>query len=325
MPVACEVSKNEPTITEQGLMLAGVVLAKMGRDSNGRPALVIDGDEEGILARLALAYDRPVGPAVLGNIRRASENWCNGETILAAIDLALGGLSPLADVEAATLRLSLGEKLLADGLAPRDLLGGCGLDPTPLDALKAGYNPAERRIPAGNGRGSGDWTTAGNSTANQPGESGGPEPTGLYTSVEGLPPDARMVIPPDGIPIPDKDSPTKQLMAPPSADFRRVYAAGRAIAALSPLEQYPRARAAIAQEGIYDFQRDVRHKKFYHAYTPAADYAVGVYMAGAGYTLDITRAFAKIYALRYSKNYNTQDQLDWIKRGWRDAKSGRWQ
>jgi hypothetical protein len=161
MPVACEVSKNEPTITEQGLMLAGVVLAKMGRDSNGRPALVIDGDEEGILARLALAYDRPVGPAVLGNIRRASENWCNGETILAAIDLALGGLSPLADVEAATLRLSLGEKLLATGLSPRDLLKGCGLDPAPLDALKAGYNPAEPRIPAGNARQSGEWTDDG--------------------------------------------------------------------------------------------------------------------------------------------------------------------
>lgn len=168
MPIAVAVPKNEPTITAEGLTLAGTVLAKMGRDRSGAPALAIDGGEERILALLALAYDRPIGPAALGNIRRASDNWGKGEPVLAAIDLALGGLSPLGDAEAASFRLSLGDKLLADGLSPRDLLRGCGFDPTPLDALKAGYNRLEPRIPAGNGRGSGDWTTADISTAAPP-------------------------------------------------------------------------------------------------------------------------------------------------------------
>jgi hypothetical protein len=89
-------------------------------------------------------------------------------------------------------------------------------------------------------------------------------------------------------------------------------------------EQYRRVRAAIAQEGTYDFQRDAPHEKFYDHYVPAANYAVGVYMAGAGYSLEDTRAFAKLYALRHSSNYDAQDQLSWMERGWTDAVRGRW-
>ncbi len=75
MSAVVEVLKSEPTMTVEGLMLAGTVLARMGRDRNGAPALVIDGGEERILALLALAYDRPIGAAVLGNVRRASSNY----------------------------------------------------------------------------------------------------------------------------------------------------------------------------------------------------------------------------------------------------------
>ena len=60
------------------------------------------------------------------------------------------------------------------------------------------------------------------------------------------------------------------------------------------------------------------------AYVHASNYAVGVYMAGAGYSLEATRVFAKLYALRHSSNYDAQDQLNWIKRGWEDANSGVW-
>ena len=112
-------------------------------------------------------------------------------------------------------------------------------------------------------------------------------------------------------------------MAPPRADFREVYTAGRAIRSLPLSEQYRRVRAAIAQEGTYDFQRDAPHEKFYDHYVPAANYAVGVYMAGAGYSLEDTCAFAKLYALRHS-NYDAQDQLSWMERGWTDAVRGRW-
>ncbi|HEU0156082.1 MAG TPA: hypothetical protein VFQ82_08425, partial [Stellaceae bacterium] len=239
------------------------MLATMGRDRQGAPNLATDGDEERILALLALAYDRPIGAAVLGNIRRASNNWANGEPVLAAIDLALGGLSPLADVEAAALRLSLGEKLLAEGLPPRDLLKGCGLDPTPLDALKAGYNPLEPRIPAGNGRGSGDWTTTDNTAIALP-VSGKPEvkpatpaPAAVpYTPVHGLPDDAVVVTTPAGKTIPDPESKTKKLMAPPRADFHKVFMAGTAISMVPILSQIPAIRAAVGQGEVYDFQRD---------------------------------------------------------------------
>jgi hypothetical protein len=67
-----------------------------------------------------------------------------------------------------------------------------------------------------------------------------------------------------------------QFHAPPYANFQKVYAAGQAnwqnpIAAFS----------AIWVNGAYDFQRD--NKYFYNAYIDASNYAVGVYMAGAGY------------------------------------------
>jgi hypothetical protein len=89
-------------------------------------------------------------------------------------------------------------------------------------------------------------------------------------------------------------------------------------------EQYSIGRAAIGQGGTYDFQRDVPQQKFYFAYIHAANYAVGVYMAGAGYSLTATRVFAKLYALRNSSNFDSQDQLGWIKRGWQDGNSGVW-
>ncbi|MGH7065735.1 MAG: hypothetical protein ACREET_16805 [Stellaceae bacterium] len=244
MPVAVAAPKNEPTITAEGLVLAGTVLAKVGSDRDGAPALSRDGAP-------ALSMD-----------------------------------------------------------------GG--------DALKAGFDPLEPRIPAGNGRGSGDWTTRGPGLGQPEGSPASPVTLINYTHVYEMPSDAKAVIPPDGVPIRDKDSPTKRLMAPPRADFHEVYAAGKGIASLPILEQYSRARAAIAQEGAYDFQRDVPQQEFHDPYIHAANYAAGVYMAGAGYFLTAMLALAKLYALRNSKNYDAQDQLGWIQRGWKDATAGRW-
>jgi hypothetical protein len=214
---------------------------------------------------------------------------------------------------------------LEQGVNPRELARSCGLRPAPIGFARTGYNPDQPRVPAGNPDG-GQWTSGELEPAVLPAEESARTPSVLidYTPVHGMPLGAKMVIPPDGIPVADEDSSTKTLMAPPHADLRSVYSAGRAIASLPIAEQYGRIRAAIGQQGTYDFQRDVPNLKFYDAYTPAANYAVGVYMAGAGYSLDTTRMLAKLYALRHSSNYNTQDQLEWIKRGWTDAESGRW-
>lgn len=118
------------------------------------PQLAIDGNEERILALLAIIYGKAVGPDVLGNIRRSSLEWRRGEPCLAQIHLAHSGLPALADPEEGSFRLSLGEKALADGAAPRELMKACGLDTAPLDLIKAGSNPGEARVHAGNGRGS---------------------------------------------------------------------------------------------------------------------------------------------------------------------------
>jgi hypothetical protein len=310
------------SITEDGLVLGGTVLAKMVRDSGGTPLLMIDGAEERVLALLAAAYGKAVGPSVLGNIRRAAAEWGRGEPCLAQIHLAQSGLPRLPDLEEASFRLFLGDNLLAGGVSSRELIKACGINPTALDLFKSGYDPNQPRVPAGNPDG-GEWTTESVS----PVASAHSKPqvqSKNYTPVYGLPHDAVVVSPPHGKPIPDKESKTKSLMAPPSADFRAVYAAGQAIGSLPPFQQYPHAGADIGQGGTYDFQRDVPNLKFYHAYTNSANYAVGVYMAGAGYALSVTLLLAKYYAWEHSANYNVQDREKWITRGWEDGNAGVW-
>lgn len=287
------------------------------------PRLAVDGAEEQILALLALAYGKAVRPAILGYIRRASTEWRRNEHCLAQIHLARGGLPRLGDEEEAAFRMFLGERLLAEGVPPRKLIEACGIDPAQLDFAKAGYDPDEPRVPAGNPYG-GEWTTADVSSLAPLTPADPAIEFVSYTPVHGLPDDALVVTPADGKPIPDKHSKTKYLMAPPHADFRAVYAAGREIAPLPPLQQYPRAGADIGQGGTYDFQRDVPNLKFYHAYTNASNYAVGVYMAGAGYSLSVTILLAKYYAWEHSANYKVQDREKWITRGWEDGNSGRW-
>jgi hypothetical protein len=256
------------TISEEGLVLGATVLAPLRRDAFGLAEFVFAGAEERILALLAIAYGKIVGPDVLGNIHWAGREWRRGQPRLAQIHLAHSGLPRLADVETASSRLLLGEQLLAAGVAPRDLITAYG-HPVPHDLLKAGYNPDQPRAPAGNSDG-GQWTSAGAASS-------GISPVEphlefvSYTPVHELPDDAVVVTTPTGQTIADPDSHTKKLMAPPHADFRQVYAAGRVIASLPYSEQYHRAHAAIAQKGTYDFQRNVQQQKFYDAYIHASN------------------------------------------------------
>lgn len=332
------------TFTENGLVLgAGTVLAKADLGRFDRPETPLNEAEVRMVALLAAAYGATVSRSALDHIWRASDQWGCGETCLASIHLAYTGLPKLEDPEEASFRLFLADRALTDGVTPRELLKACGVDPESVDLLKARFNPAQPRVPAGHGLESGRW--AGSDAPApaalptklpigfvtyepaQPRELGheqyGPE-LAEYKPEHEVPDDAIAVATPDGSTIYDKDSPTKTLTAPPHANFREIYTAGRAIALLPYSEQYRRAHVAIAQEGTYDFQRDVAQQKFFDAYVHASNYAVGVYMAGAGYSLEATRTLAKLYALRNSKNYNSQDQLNWIKRGWKDGKAGVW-
>jgi len=143
-------------------------------------------------------------------------------------------------------------------------------------------------VPAGSGRTSGQWTSDGTtgSTVTE-GRSAAAAP-GPAHHVPELPNDAVVVTRPDGTTIDDPKSPTKKLMAPPHANFQEVYAAGEKIANWPLFQQREEARPLLEQYGTYDFQRDKTTNSFFDEYVPAANYAIGVYMAGAGYSLQAT-------------------------------------
>jgi hypothetical protein len=307
------------TFTEEGLVLgADTVLAKASGDRCGGPAVVIDNGEERILALLAVAYGTAIDLTVLGHIRRASKKWGRGEPCLALIHLAHTGLAKLPDEEECSFRLFLAERALADGVAPSDLLKACGFDSAPLELVKAGYNLRQPRVPKGNPDG-GQWTAYDGGTS--------PAEHGIifadYKVIREPPQDANVVVPPDGVPVSVGDPPTL-LIAPRHANYRQVYAAGKAIASAPLPIQIALTRANLRQGGTYDFQRDSVRQETQPAYANASNYAVGVYLAGAGYSLELARGMAETYAFFNSSNYGNKNQTAWLEQGWHDANSGRW-
>ncbi|MGH6840625.1 MAG: hypothetical protein ACREDV_00805 [Methylocella sp.] len=238
--------------------------------------------------------------------------------------------------EDAAYRLSLAAEQIDAGVAPRELAGELGLDP-PASLVK--YDPDQPRVPAGNGRESGQWTSSGDAASGDAAESPLTEgrsagvslrsigaSSGKPYHVRGVPKDAIAVTRPDGTTIDDRESPRNKLMAPPRANFQEIYAAGERIANWPLLQQLDPARTALQQGGTYDFQRDVTTNTYFDEYVPAANYAIGVYMAGAGYSLALTYAIAQVYAMGHSSNwYNYWSRgRSWIKSGWEDGRAGYW-
>ena len=114
-------------------------------------------------------------------------------------------------------------------------------------------------------------------------------------------------------------------MAPPRADFRQVYAAGKAIAYQPQSEQAVEGYFALTPGGRFDFQRDTTNLTFYREYINASNYAVGVYMAGAGYSREEALKISGFWASWFSSNYNDRErQKGWIEAGWEDATNGVW-
>jgi hypothetical protein len=181
------------------------------------------------------------------------------------------------------LRLSLVAELIDAGLAPRELAQELGLNPVQFDISK--YDENQPRVPAGSGRESGQWTSgdaAAGGDASSLVEGRSASANGGVHQEYTLPNDAVAVTRPDGTTIGDPDSTAGKLMAPPRANFQEVYAAGERIANWPLLQQIDAARTALQQFGTYDFQRDKATNTWFFEYVHAANYAVGVYLAGAG-------------------------------------------
>jgi hypothetical protein len=83
----------------------------------------------------------------------------------------------------------------------------------------------------------------------------------------------------------------------------------------------------VTQEGAFDYQRDATNKVYYEAYRHAANYAVGVFMAGVGFPRELAIAISQTYAFFRSKQTeeNRQQQVFWTTRGWDDGNRGDWQ
>jgi len=137
------------TFAERGLFLgAQTCLAKF--ESGRSSALGIQGPDERTLALLSVAYGYAVSASILGFIQRAARAYVRGETALADIHLAHGGLPEIKDLDRAAYRLLLADRLLAEGMEPRELLDALEMDSTALRLLKASpEDPKRPGWPAG--------------------------------------------------------------------------------------------------------------------------------------------------------------------------------
>ncbi len=131
-----------PEFGEAGLTLGrGTVLARHALDASDEGLA----DGERLVVLLSAVHGQP---DVATLAARAAAHWRDGRKALAHIMLAHARLPRLDEDDA--FRLFLAGSLLDDGMAPRDLARGLG-----LDLMR--YAPDQPRVPAGNPDG-GQWT-----------------------------------------------------------------------------------------------------------------------------------------------------------------------
>jgi hypothetical protein len=105
--------------------------------------------------------------------------------------------------------------------------------------------------------------------------------------------------------------------APPGTNFSTVRSAGQANG-WNPID----VNRNIGHWGTFDFQRDAGMNQFTRAYTDAANFGVGVYMQGAGYSRANTVRIAGGFAAALSSNAGDPNQARYWTRGWDAANSG---
>ncbi|MEW6437736.1 MAG: hypothetical protein AB1508_11295 [Pseudomonadota bacterium] len=147
---------RETTITDAGLVVgAGTSLMRMRKDRFGRPQLALAEDRERAIALYCVAFQHRPPPDFLRHLASASGNWPHDKA-LANLRLVFAQLPRLAN-EADAWRLHLAAALLDEEFSPSRLLSELGF--APFDFRK--YDPEQPRVPAGNGRQSGEWGSTG--------------------------------------------------------------------------------------------------------------------------------------------------------------------
>ena len=290
--------RTEMTFVDGFLVLgAGTRLAKIGESL----------DETRLAALLTAAHGRPFGASSRLHLRRALDARRYDDLPLALVHIALSGAAKLAHPKEDAERLFMADELMKAGTEPWEIIRGLGFD-LQMFGGKLERHGCDLRAPATakfnpyhdeQGR----FTTADNAV--EPGGRDHSRPRSKLTIVHDVPKDAVTVKAGDGT----------SFYAPPDANFPQIYVDAKAHG-----QDLQAVRSAIGLFGTYDFQR--QDGNFYTAYTDASNYAVGVYMAGAGYGYATTLVYGTIYAMTYSSNWESESHIIWWTKGWNDATSG---
>jgi hypothetical protein len=133
---------------------AGTKLAEARGDRRDEAA-----EGERAVALVSVALGRPLDASAARHVRRALEKAREGDAPLALTHLALAGAGRLTDPRDDARRLFIADGLMKAGVPPRTILEALGGDPPAQGDLDRAYNPDQPRVPAGNGRPSGQWTS----------------------------------------------------------------------------------------------------------------------------------------------------------------------
>lgn len=170
-------------IGEEGLLLgAGARLVRDVQDRSG-----IDRDERRLVALLSVAGGRLIADGEIATVKKALSDWRRGDRALANIRLAQASLPRIRRRDDA-FRLHLAEQLLDQTMQPDELLKALGFASASSSLAK--YDADQPRVPAGNGRASGQWASGGGE-----GTAATPETVEGRSAAVGAAPDGTPIIP----------------------------------------------------------------------------------------------------------------------------------
>jgi hypothetical protein len=129
---------------------------KLAEARGGRRDEAAEGERA--VALVSVALGRPLDASAATHVRRALARAREGNAPLALTHLALAGAGRLDDPRDDARRVFIADGLIKAGVAPRTILEALGAPPTQTDLDRA-YDPDQPRVPARNGRPSGQWTS----------------------------------------------------------------------------------------------------------------------------------------------------------------------